>query len=285
MNDDLENNLRDSLDRHAAGAAGASEHLGDVYARVDRRHRRRRSVAVIASVAVLAGGVAGFAVFAAGNNDDGVLQSAASPSSADVEQVPTTTVVYPAGANWACTGHVGSDGANELYSDCVPLMGGAGMPQCYVDATNVTTTMMPTTIPGSGDVGSAVGGIGVGCSISVSGTACVFEAGAPESTTTTSVDTSMPVVPPGCALPGLQTTCVFSDGAPGSTANSDPSTAVVSSSCPPPVLGGTCVYVGGATPVPTTISDPPQPDGSPTCAFTETVTANTPPTAPTTTTP
>ena len=146
MNDDLERNLRDSLDQHATGAGASGGNLNDVYHRVDMQHRRR-SLAVIGSVAALAGGVIGFAAFAAGSSEQPVDLAAAAATNG-----PTTTTVWPSTNVYACTNYLGSQevpayGQRELYGDCVPVTWDAGV---VVDTTIqmvpcVSTTMLTTT--------------------------------------------------------------------------------------------------------------------------------------------
>lgn len=152
MNDDLEHTLRDSLDRHAAEAGGSGAGIDDVYQRVELKHRRRRSLAVIGSVAALAGGVIGFAAFAAGDADPTVDLAAAA------SDTPSTTSVGPNTNVYACTDYLGSQdvpayGQREMYGDCVVVTwdtgtatGAAVQPSDCVVVTTIPITI-PATIP------------------------------------------------------------------------------------------------------------------------------------------
>jgi LysM repeat protein len=142
MNDELERTLRDSLDRHAAGAGHPTGGLSDVFARVDRRRSRRRSIAVVGSLAAVAAGVVGFAALAGSDAD----QAMGTPDGVSVE--PTTTLA-PFGQTWSCSGYIGADGAGrDLYADCYPVAYVDGGVQCVA-----TTFVVPTMVevdPASG---------------------------------------------------------------------------------------------------------------------------------------
>ena len=77
MNDDIERMISDSLDARAAGAPSSSAGISAVYDRVAHRRARRRGVAAVGSVALIAVGV--FAVAAVGD-DDSPGPAAAPPS-------------------------------------------------------------------------------------------------------------------------------------------------------------------------------------------------------------
>jgi LysM repeat protein len=135
MNDDLERTLRDSLQRHAATGDRPNGHIDDVYARVDRRRSRRRSIAALGSVAVVGAGIVGIAALAASGSDP-------APGAGGIEGEQTTTTVVPAGGSaWACTGYLGSDGFNELYSSCVPT--------AFYDQSTQPCLTAPPTVPTS----------------------------------------------------------------------------------------------------------------------------------------
>lgn len=155
MNDDLEHTLRDSLDRHAAGAGGSGGSLDDVYHRVDRQRARRRSVAVFGSIAVVAVGVVGVA--AVSNDDDSAPSLAGALGDAATDGPTTTTAGYAVagGETWSCAGYLGTDGWREYYSDCFPTGAQSIPPECFAPPTTVayaidelaTTTTSTTTIP------------------------------------------------------------------------------------------------------------------------------------------
>jgi hypothetical protein len=121
MNDDLERTLRDSLQRHAGDRSDGN--IDDVYARVERRRARRRSIAVLGSVAVVGCGIAGIAAISASGSDS-------PPGAAGIEVEQTTTTFGVGASGWACTGYVGSDGYSEFYSQCTS-----------VDMSSVTTCL------------------------------------------------------------------------------------------------------------------------------------------------
>jgi LysM repeat protein len=145
MNDDLEHTLRDSLDRHAVGASASGGNVDDVYRRADRRHARRRSMAVIGSIAALIGGVVGFAMFAAGDGDSSEV---ALEAGTGLPEMPTTTMTIPtAGVGWSCSGYLGSDGYRTYFSDCFQTTWTAGPPGFCTTTTVPVTTIPPATAP------------------------------------------------------------------------------------------------------------------------------------------
>jgi hypothetical protein len=159
MNDDLERNLRDSLDRHAAGAATSGGSLDDVYHRVDRQHARRRSVAVIGSIAVVAAGAIGFAAMAGGGSD-----SAADFAAPASDVATSTTTIAPSTNVYACTNHLGAQdvpayGPREIYGDCVVVTWDIGLVTTTIAAVEcVPTTMLTTTTPTAFGCGSVMEG-------------------------------------------------------------------------------------------------------------------------------
>jgi hypothetical protein len=153
MNDDLEQTLRDSLDRHAASTAHTYGNLNDVVQRVELKHRRRRSLAVIGCIAALAGGVIGFAAFAAGSSDRSVDLAAAAASDGPTTTISANTNVY------ACANYLGSQddpayGQRQIYGDCVVVTWDTGTATgtavtaagCVVATTFPQTTVLTTTI-------------------------------------------------------------------------------------------------------------------------------------------
>jgi hypothetical protein len=133
MNDDLEHTLRDSLDRHAADVSRPAGTIDDVYHRADRRHARRRSIAVLGSVVAVGVGVAGFAALAGGADDP-----APSLEGALGTDVAASTTTYAMGATtWSCAGYLGSDGDRDLYADCHPVTD----PACAPPTSNMPLTV------------------------------------------------------------------------------------------------------------------------------------------------
>jgi hypothetical protein len=167
MNDDLERTLRDSLDRHATGARRSDGSLDDVYTRAHRRRARRRSVAIVGSIAVVAIGIVGFATL--DHSQDPTLQQAAAPGL----ELPTTTTWADTNV-YACTGYLGSKnvdlyGQREIYGDCVPVTWEGGdvaatpvtgtgvamgciVPTTSIPATTIPMTTIPTTLADGGPV-------------------------------------------------------------------------------------------------------------------------------------
>lgn len=194
MNDDLERNLRDSLDCHAATAGDPHAEIGDVYARVDRRRARRRSVAVIGSVAVAVTGVVGVAALMTSELD----QAVGTPDDGRVE--PTATFVPSLVSTWSCSGYLGPDGSGrDLYSDCYPVS--------YTDPVPCTA---PPTVPVTTAAIDPESGVGVvttvvACAIAPIGydPNCIPIGTAPPTTgptIDTAVDMTLPPVVDACAL-------------------------------------------------------------------------------------
>ena len=249
MNDDLERTLRDSLDRHAASSGGAGGGLDDVFARVDQRRSRRRSVAVVGSVAAVAVGVIGFASLAAGDPE----QSVGTPDDGFVTAPPTTSQVvgFP---TWSCSGYLGADpGGRDLYSDCYPITN--------VDATLpcMTTTMPPPTTtmlvnPGTGVVVTAPA---TGCATAPPAydPACYpTTTTVPPSTTGPTIGTVPDMTVPAyvCATPSVPVTSVSYaiDTAPPTTAlttatdcRGDRATAWTTTTSPPPTTPAEQLYI------------------------------------------
>ena len=127
MSDDLERTLHESLSRHAAQLGRPAGEIDDIYRRVTHRRQRRRAVAGVGSLAIVAVGVLGIATL---GRNDGRPPAAGTPD----------------GGAWACTGYVGGDGAVTYYTDCQ-----------MVDQVPVTTSCwIPSTAPAT-LVGTAVG--------------------------------------------------------------------------------------------------------------------------------
>jgi hypothetical protein len=143
MNDDIERTLRDSLDRHA-GALTSDGEIDDVYRRADHRRARRRSVAVVGSIAIVAAGFIGFATLDSGdgNTDEVALEAATAPP----DMPPTTMTIPLSGTGWSCAGYLGSDGYRTYYSDCFQTSWPSG-PLAFCATTTVVPSIPVTTIP------------------------------------------------------------------------------------------------------------------------------------------
>ncbi len=110
MNDqhdpNLERTIETSLTQHSSRLGSSSGHLSDVMARVERRRNRRRSVAVVGSLAAITVGVLGIASVSGRSPDQ--LPGAAK-ASADQPSAPDATsyLITDASSNlsqavWAC---------------------------------------------------------------------------------------------------------------------------------------------------------------------------------------
>lgn len=144
MNDDLERIITNSLNERGAGASASDAGIDAVYRRVDRRRTRRRSVAAIGSVALVAVGV----VAIANLGDDDPLSPAAPPESASMEGAlgGSWAEVVPAGTPlYRCSGSVlyGDAEGNSYWADCESVT--------LPDDVGVVPNVVPTTISWTGD--------------------------------------------------------------------------------------------------------------------------------------
>jgi len=202
MNEDLEHTLRDSLDRHAAGARASGGSVDDVYRRADRRRARRRSIAVVGSIAVVVAGIVGFASLGGGSDPAPDLAEASAPASSDQAAVTSPDVNA-----YACTNYLGSKndpayGQREIYGDCVPVTVDGPL-----TATNVAPTqcIVPTTFPATTTTTTPDAGTGTGAgvaNVTVGAVACLDTAGGPPggcvvSITPTTSNSSTPPYEPG----------------------------------------------------------------------------------------
>lgn len=145
--DDLERMIGDSLEEHAAGAPMSAAGIDAVYDRVARRRARRRGVAAVASVGLIAAGVVALAVV----GDDDSLRPAAPPESAPMEGAlagPSGgwAEVVPAGTPvWRCSGNVmyGDADGGTYWTDCESTT--------LDQDVGVMPDIVPTTVPWSGD--------------------------------------------------------------------------------------------------------------------------------------
>lgn len=143
MNDDLERMISDSLGERAAGVSSATAGIDAVYDRVAHRRARRRGVAAVGSVALIAVGV--FAVAAVGDDDS--FTPAAPPDSASLDgALGGWAEVVPAGTPvWRCSGNVvysDADG-NSYWADCESTT--------LTEDVGVFPNVVPTTISWTGD--------------------------------------------------------------------------------------------------------------------------------------
>lgn len=109
MNDDIERTIEASLRRRAADLGDTGGHLGDVMQRVDRRRSRRRGVAAVGSVALVAVGVAGIGAL---RGDESVSPAADGPP---VSGEASATSVLPDRV-WRCTGEFARDMNDQTVS-------------------------------------------------------------------------------------------------------------------------------------------------------------------------
>ena len=125
MSDDLERTLHESLSRHAAQLGRPAGEIDDIYRRVTHRRQRRRAVAGVGSLAIVAVGVVGIATL---GRNDGRPPAAGTPD----------------GGAWACTGYIGGDGAVTYYADCQMVDQVPVTTSCWTPSTAPATLADPT---------------------------------------------------------------------------------------------------------------------------------------------
>jgi LysM repeat protein len=138
MHDDLDKTLHDSLAQHARAVTRPAGEIDDVFARVDRRRSRRRSIAVIGSVAAVAVGVLGIAAVGAGGGSN-------APAAGDSPS--GEAYALPSGDAWACTGQIGGDDTFTYYSQCQPVPLPVADAEVCVSVAPTTIYIVDTTVP------------------------------------------------------------------------------------------------------------------------------------------
>ncbi|MDJ0771492.1 MAG: LysM peptidoglycan-binding domain-containing protein [Ilumatobacter sp.] len=158
---DLDRRVEASLDHRAHQLHEPAGQLADVWRRVDRRRGRRRGVAVVGSVAVIAVSAAGLLALDRGNEDVPTTaalldaadeaDAAAGATTTGVPTVaPTTTFAVQL---WQCTDAVTiqEDPAGHYFRSCFPVVDGR---------VGVTpTTIVPSTFEHVVEAGDSVFGI------------------------------------------------------------------------------------------------------------------------------
>ena len=143
MNDDLERTISDALDERGSAAPTSGAGIDAVYRRIDQRRARRRGVAAVGSVALVAIGVLAIAAL----DDDDAFTPAAPPESASLEGALGGWAEFvPAGTPvWRCSGPVvyGDAEGHSYWAECESTT--------LDEDVGVMPDIVPTTIAWTGD--------------------------------------------------------------------------------------------------------------------------------------